>query len=58
MKWLEEEVQWVQEEVAERVVKKARCDKPVTFRGRAHGEQFDLDEWVTMYGKVADEIAK
>ena len=40
MKQLEEDLQCGQEEAVEKAVKKAKCDRPITFRQKARYEQF------------------
>ena len=59
LKQVESDMQWGQEEAVESVAKKGGHDKPITFRRKVYGEQFDYNERVAgCLEKAADEITK
>ena len=59
LRQLEADVQRGQEEAVEKAAKRARRDKPIMFRRKAHREQFDFNERVTeCLEMAAEEIAK
>lgn len=59
LRQLEADVHRGQEEAVEKAAKRARRDKPIMFRRKAHREQFDFNERVTeCLETAAEEIAK
>ena len=56
---LEADVQQGQEEAIEKTAKKARRDRPVAFRQKAHHEKYDFNERVVKcFQKASEELTK
>ena len=59
LKQLEADVQHGQEEAVEKAAKKARCNKPVSFRRKAHHGQFAFNKQMTeCIEKASNEMSK